>query len=220
MSERRVARRLAHEAVADGEPLRWFEQLYAAADADEAAGPWADLVVNPQLASWSLFDPATMRRALVVGCGYGDDAEWLASRGCDVTAFDVSGSAIRACRERFPGSAVGYEVADILAPPARWTTEPFDLVVEISTVQVFAPGSAERAAVVRALAPVTGGTLLVIARARDAGGDEGSMPWPLSADELEPLRDLGLREVAFDDLVDDEDPPVRRFRATYERPAR
>ena len=217
--DRRAARRLAHEAVAAGQPLRWFEELYAAADAEGVVVPWADRVVNPSLAAWTRFDPGTMRRVLVVGCGYGDDAEWLAARGCEVTAFDVSASAIRACRARFPASPVAYEVADLLAPPAAWLARPFDLVVESYTVQVFAPGSAERSGVIRALAPLTGGTLLVIARGRDETDDEGAMPWPLVAGELRPLEGLGLELVAFDDYVDDEDPPTRRFRVTYARHA-
>ncbi len=111
--------------------------------------PWADLAVNPSLAAGTRFVPSTMRRVLVVGCGYGDDAEWLAARGDEVTAFDISPSAIEACRTRFPASAVTYEVADLLAPPAAWLARPFDLVVEAYTAQVFAPGSAERSAVVR-----------------------------------------------------------------------
>jgi len=89
MTDRRAARQLAAEAVADGQPLRWFEQLYAAADQDGSPVPWADHEPNPNLLSWGRLDVATMRRALVVGCGYGDDAEWLAAQGCEVTAFDI-----------------------------------------------------------------------------------------------------------------------------------
>jgi SAM-dependent methyltransferase len=217
VTDRAAARRLAHEAVAEGAPLRWFEQLYAAADAGEAAVPWADLAVNPSLASWRGFDVATMRRVLVVGCGYGDDAEWLAAHGCDVTAFDISPTAIDACRARFAASTVDYEVADLLAPPAAWLDRPFDLVVEAYTAQVFAPRSAERVAVIAALAPLTGTTLLVIARGRGVADDPGTMPWPLVADELAPLEHLGLRLEAFEDFLDDEEPPVRRFRARYTR---
>jgi hypothetical protein len=144
-------------------------------------------------------------------------ARRLAAQGCEVTAFDVSESAIRASRERFPASPVAYELADLLAPPAGWIARPFDLVVEAYTVQVFAPGSAARAAVIRALAPLTGGTLLVIARGRDETDDPGAMPWPLVAAELAPLEALGLTQIAFDDYIDDEEPPTRRFRVTYTR---
>jgi SAM-dependent methyltransferase len=208
---------MAAQAVAAGRPLAWFEQVYAAAGSGGTPVPWADRVVNPHLASWARLDPAVMRRVLVVGCGLGDDAEWLAARGCAVTAFDISPTAVAAARDRFPASPVDYQVADLLKLPAAWAAEPFDLVVEAYTLQVLPPGSAERAAGVAALAGVTGGTLLVIARGRDEGDDPGAMPWPLLAAELAPLAGLGLREVAFDDYLDDEDPPRRRFRVTYAR---
>jgi hypothetical protein len=44
--------------------------------------------------------------------------------------------------------------------------------------------------------------------------DPGAMPWPLTPDELRGLF-AGLTLVRFDDLLDDEDPPVRRLRAEY-----
>ena len=158
-----------------------------------------------------------MRRALVVGCGYGDDAEWLAAQGCEVTAFDISASAIARCRARFPGSPVRYQAADLLRPPADWLDEPFDLVFEAYTVQVLPPGSAERATAIRMLAALTGGTLLIVARGREESDDPGVMPWPLLRAELGPLRETGLREVAFEEYKDSEDPPVRRYRVTYQR---
>ncbi len=158
-----------------------------------------------------------MHRALVVGCGYGDDAQWLAERGCEVTAFDIAASAVRKCRERFGESNVRYQEADLLSPPAAWLADPFDLVVEAYTVQVLPPASAERATAVRMLAALTGGTLLVIARGRRGDDDPGTMPWPLRRAELDPLREAGLREIRFEDYVDDENLPVRRLRATFRR---
>jgi SAM-dependent methyltransferase len=217
MTDRRQARELAEQAVSDGEPLRWFEQLYSAAESADAAVPWADLEVNPHLAGWSGLEPDRMHRVLVVGCGYGDDAEWLSRQGCDVTAFDIAPSAVQRCIERFPETRVSYRVADLIHPPAEWLRDRFDLVVEIYTVQVLPPGSPARAAAIGSLATLTAGTLLVIARARGETDDPGVMPWPLLAAELQPLEDLGLRPVLADDFVDDEDPPVRRLRASYER---
>lgn len=218
MSEQRtVARAMAANAVGRGEPLAWFEELYAAADKGDATVPWADLQVNPQLASWHFDDVAPGARTLVVGCGLGDDAEWLAARGYTVTAFDIAKTAVDACKARFPTTAVDYRQADLLALPAEWVSEPFDLVVEIYTVQVLPPGSPERIASYAALASVTGGTLLAIARGRADEEDAGRMPWPLTRAEMGSYCDNGLSQVEFDDLVDDEDPPVRRFRGVYTR---
>jgi SAM-dependent methyltransferase len=217
MTDRRAARQLAQKAVTQGAPLGWFEQLYAAAENGTATVPWADQQVNPHLRTWPLLSTTAARRVLVVGCGYGDDAQWLAGLGYEVTAFDISASAVARCRERWPGSPVRYEARDLLRPPAAWLDNPFDLVVEAYTVQVLPPGSNERLAAVNSLAALSGGTLLVIARGRGESDDPGAMPWPLLRSELDPLPILGLRELAFDDYYDDEEPPVRRFRATFAR---
>jgi hypothetical protein len=153
----------------------------------------------------------------VVGCGLGDDAEWLAARGMAVTAFDIAPSAISACGQRFSDSSVNYLVADLLNLPTQWVQERFDLVVEAYTVQVLPPGSPVRAASFRALASLSGGTLLVIARGREPADDPGSMPWPLTVEEMNRFEELGLINIAFEDYPDPEEPNVRRFRATYRR---
>jgi SAM-dependent methyltransferase len=222
MDDRSEVRRLAGKAVEAGTPTLWFEELYQGAARGRNGIPWAENQVNPHLAAWSALDHSRMHRALVVGCGYGDDAEWLATRGITVTAFDIAPSAIAECRRRFPTSAVDYVVADLLDPPAPWLAEPFDLVVEIYTVQSLPPGSAERAEALRNLATLTGGALLVIARGRDPEDTAGQMPWPLLRCELDGLSQPdgpwpALRETGFEDFLDDEAPPVRRFVATYQR---
>lgn len=215
--DRARARAFAANAVANGEPLRWFEELYAAASAGEAEVPWADLRANPNLVTWPLLDQQRPKSVLVVGCGLGDDAEWLAARGLAVTAFDIAPTAVSVCSRRSPGGSVNYVVADLLDPPVQWVKERFDLVVEAYTVQVLPPGSPERAASFGALASVTGGTLLVIARGREPADDPGSMPWPLTAEEMTRFEDFGLTNIAFEDYPDPEEPNVRRFRATYRR---
>lgn len=211
------ARRLARAAIGRGDPVGWFEALYAEADADAAAVPWAELAPNPHLVAWldrARANGGAGERALVVGCGLGDDAEELARRGFAVTAFDVAPTAIAWCRRRFPGSPVAYRVADALALPPAWK-EAFDLVVEVYTLQALPTGPRERAAaeIARCVAP--GGTLLVVARGREPGDDPGAMPWPLTRADLAAFARHGLTEVAFDDFRDDEAPPVRRFRVEY-----
>jgi hypothetical protein len=43
------------------------------------------------------------------------------------------------------------------------------------------------------------------------------MPWPLTRQELAAFEEAGLTLEEFDDYLDDEDPPVRQFRASYRR---
>lgn len=214
--DRTEARARAAKAVADGRPLEWFEDLYAAASAGGAVVPWADQRPNPHLVSWPLLGRRPAATALVVGCGIGDDAEWLAGRGLQVTAFDIAPSAIAACRRRFPHTSVKYVTANLLALPPDWVAARFDLVVEAYTIQVLPPQRAERAAAFEALASVTGGSLLVIARGRKEGDDPGSMPWPLAARELRQFEAAGLTTVCVEEYPDEEEPDVLRIRATFD----
>ncbi|NUS40854.1 MAG: methyltransferase domain-containing protein [Terrabacter sp.] len=72
--------------------------------------PWDRSEPAPQLREWaeSHADGVTRRgrRAVVVGCGLGADAEYLASLGFDTVAFDVAPTAVRVAQERHPDSAV------------------------------------------------------------------------------------------------------------------
>jgi SAM-dependent methyltransferase len=217
-AKRDEMRRLAGEAIARGDAVGWFEELYRRAGADWARVPWADLVANPLLEEWLAGPDASGAggRALVVGCGYGDDAERLAAAGFAVTAFDVAPSAIEACRARFPGSRVQYVVADALAPPPAWRGA-FDLVFESYTLQVLPPGARAPLLAGLAAAVAPGGRLLVLCRGREREEPEGELPWSLARAELDAVRGHGLEPVRFEDLLDGETPPVRRFRALYRR---
>jgi SAM-dependent methyltransferase len=213
------ARELADAFLERGDAKGWFEALYAEAGAAAERIPWADLVPNPHLVSWLDENNARGegRRALVIGCGLGDDAELLAARGFDVTAFDISATAIKWSRRRYPNSKVDYLVADLFEFPVEWR-EAFNLVVEVNTFQVL-PGELRPAAVSAMVNCVTpGGSLLVIARGREPNDDPGSMPWPLTVSDLEPLAHSGLELISFEDFFDDENPPVRRFRIQYRKP--
>ncbi len=215
---RKLARALAEEAIDRGTPLEWFETLYLRADGDDGAIPWADMTVNPNLATWLERHgiEGQGRKALVVGCGLGDDAEALASRGFQVAAFDISATCVEWCRRRFPNSPVDYSVADLFSPPSSWH-RAFDFVLEIYTLQVLPDDLRLRA--IRQITDVVAGdgTLLVISRGRDKADDPGIMPWPLLRDDLANFEDLGLTLAEFEDYVDTEEPPVRRFRVEYQR---
>ncbi|KOV84451.1 bifunctional 2-polyprenyl-6-hydroxyphenol methylase/3-demethylubiquinol 3-O-methyltransferase UbiG [Nocardia sp. NRRL S-836] len=175
--------------LAAANPSGWFEDLYAEADAGTAAVPWDKTTPQPDLVTWAAGRDGTGQRALVVGCGYGRDSEFLATLGFDVTAFDISPSAIAATRARFPDSRVSYEVADLLNPPAAWH-RAFDLVVENMTVQAL-PVSLHAEATSR-VASLVGSTLLVLAVARDEGPEPDGPPWPLTPSEVLAFETDGL----------------------------
>jgi SAM-dependent methyltransferase len=218
MADGMKARQLAAESLNSGDPVSWFERLYAEANGKPEIIPWTDMRANSNLTSWLGQNAAGLRRgrALVIGCGLGDDAEALSQVGFDVIAFDVSPTAIRWCQRRFPASKVQYCVEDLFHPPFHWASS-FDFVLESYTLQVLPAsvrGEAQRK-IASLVAPQ--GCLLIICRGRDDGDDEGNMPWPLTMDELRALLAFGLEQRRFEDYLDGETPPVRRFRAEYHR---
>ena len=217
--DRARVREIAQSFFDRGDLIGLFEALYAEAADNPADIPWVDMQPNRQLIVWlgATDLEAVGQRALVVGCGLGDDAELLSASGFEVTAFDISPTAVALCRQRFPESRVSYVVADLLNLPPE-LTGAFDFVVEIYTVQAMNP--VLRSAALRGLASTLapGGLLLAIARARDEDEHPGTMPWPLARTELGELTALGLHEASFETYLDDETPPVRRFRASYRRP--
>jgi len=187
--------------AATGDATAWFEQLYAASAEGRATVPWDNAAPARPLVEWTSAAgiDGHGRRALVVGCGFGEDAEHVASLGFETVAFDVAPSAVRGAAERHAGSAVSYVVADLLDPPAEWT-HAYDLVLESRTVQSLPPALHERAArnAGRFVAP--GGTLLALA-ARAPGDVVGEgPPWPLTRAEVAAFALDGLDEVRVDDL--------------------
>jgi len=219
---RAEAGKLAAEAAAAGDATSWFELLYQAAARGEATIPWASLAPHPHLVQWARGRPrpGTGRTALVVGCGLGDDAEFAASLGFSVVAFDISPTAIDGARRRFPGSPVHYTPGDLLNPPPSWRGA-FDLVVEIYTIQPL-HGPARTTALgtlPRLVAP--GGTLLIIAHATQEPAperDPSRFPWPLTRAEIDAAAGL-LHPVKIELLRDDQTPPTLRWRAEFNRKA-
>jgi SAM-dependent methyltransferase len=217
---RRRTAKLARETIAAGDATGWFETLYREADGNPANIPWADQSPNPHLLAW-LKGQTTLavsqKRCLVVGCGLGDDAEYLANKGFSVVAFDVSATAVEWCKRRFPGSKVAYLTADLFKLPQEFE-RAFDFVVEIYTVQALPLELRERALRCVASCVGPGGVLLLVCRARELEEPLETVPWPIAREELFPLEQAGLQLKSFEDFTDSTDPPARRFRAVYVRP--
>jgi len=217
MKDRRRARELAAEFHRKGDPTGWFEALYREAEEGKSTVPWLDYHPTPPLVGFWIQHPQRTegKSALGVGSGFGDDAEQLAAWGFRTTAFDISETAIRNTRKRFPGSGVDYHVADLLDPPAQWRGQ-FDFVLESHTLQVLPAALRPQATKNIAAFLRPGGHLLVIARHREPTDPEGQMPWPLTRAEISAFIGQGLEERLFDILPDANEHDVRRFRVLFQ----
>lgn len=199
----------------DGSPTDWFEDIYANAAQNGGRVPWAYMQPNPEMVAF--LDERQLsgggQKALVVGCGLGDDAEELAARGFSVKAFDVSPSAIDTCRQRFPDSGVDYQVADLLNPPDVWT-QAFSFVLENRTIQALPHHLTEQAIANIAGFVGRGGRVLVMCHGREPHEPRNGIPWPLSRQELALFDQNGLTEQTFNDFSRN---GVRRFVVEYIR---
>jgi 2-polyprenyl-3-methyl-5-hydroxy-6-metoxy-1,4-benzoquinol methylase len=201
------------------DPTGWFDSIYTDAEGNHKAVFWADLEPNPYLLEWlgnHTLKPAG-HRAIVVGCGVGDDAEALGEAGYEVTAFDISPEAIRLCKKRYPDTRVNYLVADLFDYPPQWT-ENFELVYECNTIQVL-PGEYRiqaRDAMVSLLVPQ--GYILVSCRSRIKSEQEDDIPLPLDKDEIDGFIRCGLSNESFEAYDDTQEPPVPHFFASYKKP--
>jgi SAM-dependent methyltransferase len=168
------------------EPSDMFEAMYAGAEAGGAKPPWDYGAPRPQLVEWAEAQNLAggSREALVVGCGYGADAEFLASLGFRVTGFDFAPTAIAGARRRYPASRVSYLIADVLDLPRGWQGR-FELVIESLTVQSMPPEQHSVAARSIAALVAQGGTLLVLATTREEHSEVKGPPWPLTRAELD-----------------------------------
>jgi SAM-dependent methyltransferase len=202
-----------------------FEEIYARAGDDLDAVPWANLAPMPELVAWLDQQPAPAEagepgddRALIVACGLGDDAEEVSRRGYRVTAFDLVPAAIAHCHERFPDSAVDYQVADVFRLPAGWQRK-FGLVVEIRTLQSLPLADRAEAAADIAATVAPGGRVFVHGLARDDDEPPGTRPWPLSPGDLAAFTRAGLAETEL--AVEVIGPGRKRaVTAVYTRPER
>ena len=176
--------RSGHDDLA-GEAATFWESHYRQREQIWSGNP------NPQLVSEAI--GLTPGKALDVGCGEGADAHWLAERGWQVTAVDISTVAIQrgAARAAERGAAVAQRIEWLVADITHWT--PAEARYDLVSAQYFQLPKAPREVIFRRLAAAVapGGTLLTSAitrqtcrpsRARCRQNSSSTPPtWPLSS---------------------------------------
>jgi SAM-dependent methyltransferase len=211
--------KMVKEHQKNDDPTGWFDSIYKDAKGDYTKVFWADLEASPYLVTWVKENPINIKnkKACIVGCGVGDDAQALSELGFDVTAFDISPSAIELCKNRYPNTKVNYVLADLFDYPKEWF-EDFDLVYECNTIQVL-PGvyrKKARAAISSLLCK--DGFLLVSCRSRNEGEKEDAIPFPLSKSEMNEFVQIDkLKELSFLAYDDTQSPSVPHFFAVYQK---
>lgn len=208
-------------SIQENQPSNWFEPLYAGSNTNGDGVPWANMETHPSFRSWLTQNPleGDGKLALVVGCGMGDDAIELESLGFQVTAFDVSETAIRFCKERFPQSKVDFVQAGLLESQSQWR-QKFDFVVEIFTVQALPP-KYERESIQKISSFVApNGLILVIAEVgREERSFENGPPWVLTSQHVASFVSCGLKVVGKDVEKDSSsNNAIGTYVTTFKRP--
>jgi SAM-dependent methyltransferase len=212
---RKIVQQKAEAHIKNNNPLGWFEDVYASAQGNELVIPWASLSPNSFMRDWLDEHPFPRgKKALVVGCGLGDDAEDLDRRGFQVTAFDISPTAIQWSRERFSKSRVHYEVLDLFKAPPRWKRS-FDFIWEAYTLQSLLSPLKEKAIQRMSNWVSRHGTLLLVTRGRETEDVIQGPPWPLTREQMGLFEVSGLKQIEFKDFKDPQKPTIRRFLGCY-----
>jgi cyclopropane fatty-acyl-phospholipid synthase-like methyltransferase len=81
-----------------------------------------------------LFDDGEIKRGRIldVGCGTGENALFLAEKGCDVTGVDIAHRAIEHAKEKAAKRQLGavFFVCDVLTPGSCFVEGEFDTVID------------------------------------------------------------------------------------------
>ena len=125
---------MAKEAESNGNPLTWFEDLYSSSEGNEEMIPWSNGEPNHLLVEWLDSEPP-QGRALVVGCGLGEDAAYLSELGWKVTAFDISPTAIKWASETYANLDIEWRVEDPPEASNGVASANGTLVVEVHILQ-------------------------------------------------------------------------------------
>lgn len=213
-------RQFSEAAAQTKDPLSWFEELYSWADGDSEWIPWDKGEPNLLFATWPPLTTLAPLRALVVGCGLGEDAVLLAGLGWEVTAFDLSPSAVKWAAEKheevlkLASGSVDWRVADITNTPEEWVGA-YDLVLEVHILQAIPEPERSMGARILPTLVCRGGHLLSIGRIRTPTSDMNGPPWPLERQWVLNIGgQMALESFEEFELPDDE-AGVLRYRSVW-----
>lgn len=192
------------------EKKNFFESVYENADHDDLSTiPWATLAPNVYLEEHLTQEGSVSgKKALVIGCGLGDDALILEKHGYEVEALDISPSAIALAKKRYPKSKVDFHVGDIYDMPVS-SKGKYDFVYEGLTIQSLPPKDRENLVGIIVSLVSKGGELLVYANTQDDTDTYGGPPWPLYDDEFRLFEKEGLEQIHV--LKEDESKPIAPY---------
>jgi len=190
----------------------FFEEMYKKHENNHENIPWARKDVNPLLQTYLDSCEEHKGKALVIGCGLGDDAYALENAGYNVVAIDVSQTALDLAQERFSDSNILFKKQDIFDMPQKYF-ENFDFVFEALTVQSLPIKFRKKMIHAVANTVVKGGKLLVVAH-QYTGNNDGP-PWPLTHEEITLFKTNGMKELSYELIDDKSEVSNLKFRVLY-----
>lgn len=198
------------------EASKFFEAVYRQSQGDEKQVPWAKMKTDPFLEEYLELNIGE-GKAIVIGCGLGDDALALEEAGFNVTAIDISPTAINWCKERFDHTDIDFRVQDIFEIPEHMLGQ-YDFVFESRTIQSLPLEFRNKmiGAISSLLAPRA--KVLIVANGKNAGEKHLGPPWPLERNELRLFGNYDLDELMFSIFEEETNLSSLKFRALYQRP--
>ena len=193
----------------------FFEKLYKESEGDEEKIPWADMQTDKHLAEYLEVNLGE-GKAIVIGCGLGDDAYALEEAGFKVTAIDISETAIDWAKERYDYTDINFQVQDIFALPSDMLGQ-YDFIFESRTIQSLA--LIHRNSIIKAISSLMSpkAKALVIANGKHEGEKFDGPPWPLTYNELRLFENHSCKELEFSIFESDNKTSKLKFRALYQK---
>ena len=207
----------------------FFENIYKQSQGDEEKIPWAEMQSDKFLQEYLNLHIGE-GKAIVIGCGLGDDAAALEDAGFDVTAIDISETAINWCQERYDYTDINFFVQDIFDLPSHMLGQ-YDFIFESRTIQSLPLIHRDKiiSCICSLMAPKA--KALVIANGKQAkavceadissvkkeGEKLNGPPWPLEYNELRLFENYNCNELEFSIFESEDTISELKFRALYQK---